>query len=405
MSVHAKNRPPSAAKRWLACPFSATVAPLYPEDPSKQSLKGDLWHELMEVLVTYGTLPLDADPDACDALQDLYDYVLIRVKEGGPETKVYVEQVLEIPSTGEIGTADIIIVAPAFLEVIDEKSGYIAVDVQGNAQELLYLTGVVAKHGTRDQYRLTIHQPNYDHVDGTLRHWEPTYADLEAMSEAVAESIRVPDKVQAGPHCKATYCDHRGACEAFREYAMNDLSLGWHSSELKSMDDLKLSQALDASDELGGWRNELRAEAMRRIMNMDRQIEGYKIVKGRKQRTIVDARGLVSSVLDVLGPEWAHKLFPELAWVRDIPYDRDEALKSLGTPKTVEDVIKQYARVNKAQRGEWKKLYDTVAAPYIRETSSTLTLERAIDGRPAHKRGSEFGVIDHASTPTGSTTL
>ena len=400
MTAHAKNRPPSAAKRWLACPFSAMVAPLYPEDPSVQSLKGDTWHEIMEAQILFGTLPLDCDPDAAEAMEELYEYVKKRVADGGPGTKVYVEQVLDIPQTGEFGTTDIMIVAPAWIEIIDLKGGYVPVEAHENAQELVYLLGAIAKHGPRDEYKLTIYQPNYDHIDGPLRHWTPTIQDLANIEYDIAESMSNPDRVHAGPHCKATYCNHRGACEAFGHYAQWDLSIGWHSSELKSNTDDWLSAALEASDELGGYRNELRSEAMRRIINMDRQVQGWKVVKGRRSRAVRDPRGLTTAVADALGIEWARRMFPDLAWVQDLPIEQEQVLKQLGTPKHIEDVIKQYARMNKFKRGAWKELYDKTVGEYILETASGLTLEKAIDGRPAHRRGSEFGVIDPASTPT-----
>jgi hypothetical protein len=73
------------------------------------------------------------------------------------------------------------------------------------------------------------------------------------------------------------------------------------------MSDADLAKALDASDELNGYRDKrLRAEAMRRIMNMDRKVDGYKVVKGRRNRAVRDPRGLWSyAVRDQLGVEWA----------------------------------------------------------------------------------------------------
>lgn len=402
-TLHAKNRPPSAAHRWLPCPFSATVAPLYERDETDASLKGDLWHRLMETRIVFGTLPKDCDPDAAEALELLAEYVDKRFKElsydpalGACSVEIYVEQQLDIPETGEFGTADIIIVSLSTLEILDEKSGYVPVTVEHNDQLMTYLLGAIAKYGPRPKYRLGIHQPNFDHVDGPLRFWEPTEDDIMVFRQRVGESIANPDRISAGPHCKATYCEHRGACAAFAEYARNDLALGWHTPELKGMDDVLLAKALDASDELGGWRTELRSEAMRRIMNMDRRIHGYKVVKGRRSRSVHDVRGLVSSVLAALGLEWARRLFPDLVWVADLPVEREEVLKQIGTPKHIEDVIKQYARQHNLPRTGWKMLYDNVVSEYIREVSNGLTLERAIDGRPAHKRGSEFGVLDPA---------
>lgn len=395
-TAHAKNRPPSAAKRWLSCPFSATVAPLYPNDETEASAKGDLWHKLMEDRLTFGVLPLSCDPDAAEAMEVLSEYVQKRFKEGGRGTRIYIEQRLDIKETGEFGTGDVIIVAPLFIEVIDEKSGYVAVE-PFTEQLLTYLCGAIDAYGTRPEYYVTIHQPNFDHVDGVMRTSPVSDLGVEQHRARMVWSMENPDHVEAGPHCKATYCNHRGACEAFRVYAQNDLALGWHPGELKGMSDADLSKALDAADELHGYRQELRAEAMRRIMNMDRKVHGYKVVKARKSRAVRDPLKVVQRVWDALGIEWARKLLPDLEFVPNLQPTLPAALKHLGTPKHIEDVLKQYARVHNLPRTGWKQLYENVVGEYIIETAGGLTLERAIDGRPAHKRGSEFGVIDPAT--------
>lgn len=403
-TAHAKNRPPSAAKRWLPCPFSAKVAPLCENIETEASAKGDIWHEHMETRLTFGTLPPECDPDAAEAMEELAGYVMKRFKEGGPGTRLYIERQLDITETGEFGTGDVIIVAPLFIEVIDEKSGYVPVE-PFTEQLLTYLCGAIDEFGTRDEYYVTIHQPNYDHIDGPLRTAPVSDAGIEKHRARMVWSMENPDHCEAGHHCKETYCKHRGACAAFSIYAQNDLSLGWHASELKAISDADLSKSLDASDELAGYRTELRAEAMRRIINMDRKIHGYKVVKGRRNRAVRHPRELVCAVRDRLGRDWAVRLFPDLVWVDSLPVVHEQVLKHLGTPKHIEDVLKQYARVHNLPRGGWKQLYDNVVGEYIVEQASGLTLERAIDGRPAHKRGSEFGEIDLAKLNNVNTVL
>jgi hypothetical protein len=378
---------------------------MYPNEESEQSLKGDHWHKLMEDLITFGALPKDADATAAEELEKLFEYVLKRVAEGGPGTRVYVEQRLDIPQTGEFGTVDILIVAPLWTEVIDLKSGYVPVDVVKNAQMLVYLLGAIAAHGPRPAYRITIFQPNYDHVDGPLRSYDPMPADLAELEQNIAYSLKATDECNAGPHCKETYCDHRGACAAFHAYVLDDLAVGWHTHEVKSMDDETLATALDAADQLAGYRTELRTEAMRRIMNMDRQIDGYKVVKGRRSRAVTDPLKVVQVVWETMGIEWARKLLPDLEWVPNLQPTLPAALKCLGTPKHIEDVIKQYARQAGLPRGTWTTIYDNTVGKYIRETASGLTLEKAIDGRPAHKRGSEFGTLNPADGNKGTTVL
>lgn len=407
--THAKYRQPSSAKRWLSCPFSAQIVAMYPNDETEASLKGDYWHELMEDRLVYGILPITADPEIADAMDELSDYVQRRFKELGPDTKMYVEQSLMIPETGEPGTADVVLVSSRLIEIIDEKSGYVPVEVKMNPQLLTYLLGAIAIHGERKTYRVTLHQPNYDHRDGTLRSYDVTPEEVEWFRNEVKYSMNNPDEVKAGKHCKDSYCPHRGSCETFMQYVQSDLLLGWHPSEVNSISDDMLASALDAADELSGWRDKLRGEAMKRIINLDRSIHGYKVVKGRKQRAVREPASVVRAVWRDMGPEWATKLFPSLEWLGDqltgilnnvcdttmgITPIPDHILKCLGTAKDIENVIRAYARVSRLPRGGWKAVYDNVVGEYITENAGGLTLERAIDGRPAHKRGSEFGPLE-----------
>jgi hypothetical protein len=409
MTAHAKNRPPSAAKRWLSCPYSASIVSMYPRDETDASLKGDQWHEYMETILTYGTLPVNTDPDAYDAMHELLEYTLKRFSEmgGAKQTKMFVEQRLDIPQTREFGTADIILVSDKEIEIIDEKSGYVPVEVKMNPQLMIYLLGAIALHGPRKKYTITLHQPNYDHVDGSLRSYAVNDEDIEWLEREIKYALANEDQCSAGKHCKETYCDHRGSCQIFMDYVQRDLKLGWHTSEIKSISDEMLSTALDAADELSGWRNSLRSEAMRRIMNMDRKVNGYKVVKGRKSRAVVNPSELANAMYDAIGAEWAIKLFPDLSpflSALSFPLIADDpALKFIGSAKHVEDICKLYCNQNRGPRGAWKTVYDTFAAPYIRDTANGLTLERAIDARPSHKRGSEFGSL--VSTPNQVVTI
>lgn len=406
-NLHAKTRPPSAAHRWIHCPESAHVTAMYPNDETDASLKGDNWHNCMEDTIRFGFVPPSADPDMTEAFEDLLAYVMRRIAEKGEMPIIKVEVRLDIPLTGEFGTADIVLIWSDEIEVIDHKSGYVPVNVVRNEQMLCYLIGVIALYGRRPKYKITIHQPNFDHVDGPLRSYDVTDLDIVLFENEVTYSIAHENELIAGPWCKETYCPHRGACEAFKVYTKDDLTLGWNTSEYKAMSDADLVKALDAAEELAGYRNALRVEAMRRIMGMDRKLDGYKVVKGRRSRAVLKPKELVVSVANGMGAEWAARLFPDLNWIgghvkewidQYAPTGKlpEELYKNLGTPKHIEDVIKQYAKVNKMPRGGWKDLYDAVVGAYIRETANGLSLEKAIDGRPAHQRGSEFGPLTPA---------
>lgn len=397
MTAHAKYRAPSSAKRWLSCPQSAVIVGMYPNTESEASLKGTYEHSVMEDTLTWGAVPPDTSHDLTDIMLDLLAYVRERKAALGPSCRVFVEVQLDIPETGEFGTVDILLVSDRAIEVIDYKGGYVPVNVKMNPQMLVYLLGAIAKHGERKAYKVSILQPHFDHIDGPLRHYEPTDDDIEWLRREIKYSLDNEDECKAGKHCKETYCPHRGACQPFAEYIKKDLALGWFPSEVRGMPDSDLAKALDDAEVLAGYRNELRGEAMRRIVNMGRSIDGFKVVKGKRQRAVKSAHELVQSVQENMGDKYAIMLFPELGPFLSslsFPMGKDDtALKFLGTPKHIEDVVKEYAKQHKLPRGGWKGVYDTVVAKYIREDVGGLTLEKAIDARPAYKRGSEFAPI------------
>lgn len=403
--AHAKFRAPSSAKRWINCPLSAKIGAMYDRDDTDASLKGTYWHEVMEDTLKFGFVPKNVEPDLDDAMQTLLDYVKRRVAEmravpGAGEVRIFIEKRLDIPCTGEFGTVDVLLVSMVEYEVLDLKAGYVPVDVHKNPQMLNYLDGAIGLFGMRDMYRITIYQPNYDHRDGPIRTYVVSSDDMTRFWQDVEWSMQNPDTCVAGPWCKETYCEHRGACSEFIKYVQDDLALGWYPSEVKGMSDAALAEALDASDQAAGLRNELRAEAMRRIMQMDRKIEGYKVVNGGKQRTIVAPAALVDNVRAIMGVEWAVKLFPTAQWAGEalknvVASGRypEDLMKTLGTAKHIENIIREFAKANDLPRGMWKSVYSNVVGAYIRETVEGKTLEKAINGRPAHKRGGEFGSL------------
>ena len=404
VKAHADKRPPSAAKRWLSCPASSEVMRMYPNAPSEASLKGDYEHEVMEDTILFGVVPKNVSHDLAESMEFLLSYVKQRIQAMN-KPLVLVESKVDIPETGEHGYLDIGLISDKEIEVIDHKSGYVPVGVYMNPQLMLYLLGLIAKYGERKKYTITVHQPYYDHIDGPLRKYDVSSEDIEWLRREIKYSLDNTDEFKAGKHCKETYCPHRGSCMSFAQYTLTDASLGWHTSEINALSDDLLAEALDHAETLAGYRDELRKEAMRRILNMDRHVNGYKIVKGRKQRSVLEPVKLLNTVADKLGPEYAIRMLPDISCFLSalsfpIANDDNTVTKFLGTAKQIEDVIKQYSRDNKLPRGGWKSVYDNTVGEFIRETNSGLTLEKAIDGRPAHRRGSEFtALMQHTPNP------
>jgi hypothetical protein len=375
--AHAKARPPSAAARWSVCPVSSTVAQLYPNDESEASTKGDYAHDQLETAILFGIMePVTEDEDLNENLAVVMEWIAQQRASYGPDCKVYAEEVYDIPETGEFGTADVTFVSPEVLHIADYKNGYVVVDVHGNEQMLTYLLGAIARHGPRRRMYISVLQPNASHIDGPIRTVEVTQADIEAWRAKIAWSIANPDVAVAGKHCKKSYCPHRGNCAAFLAYAQTEAADAWYPADVNAMSDEQLAKALDHAEVLHGLRDELRKAAMMRIMQMDRSIAGYKCVKGRRDREFLEYGPVKNVLRDVF----------------NVPEHKMHTQQPL-TVKGVEDLIKAWSRDKKLPRGGWKQVWDNALAEHVRENSGGLTLERATDARPAHRRGSEFGAI------------
>lgn len=384
--AHAKKRPPSSAGLWIPCPGSATVNPLYPNDSSVHSDKGDLAHSLLEDAIVFGVHPDSQDPDMDMNISGVLDWIAARKKEYGPDCKVYAEKKYDIPETGEFGTCDVTMVSPDMLHIADYKNGFVLTDAR--EQMLTYLLGAIALFGTRGQYRITVLQPNHNHRDGPYRTYDITPAEVEEFRAKVRYSM-ASTEFKAGAHCKKYYCDHRGSCKTFLAWAQTEGEDAWFPHEVNAMSDNQLAVALDHADTLHGVRDSYRKEAMRRIAQHDRKIPGYKLVKSRVQRDFAGDAGRAGCYEKLL----------EFGYAANDLYERKPF--SVGTltlyeqtPLSVagvERMVKQKYKSFKA--GTWKKVWDEHFRPHLREFSSSLTLERETDGRPAHTRGSEFGAI------------
>lgn len=396
--AHAKYRPPSSAERWLSCPESAYIMHLYPNEQSDASIKGDEAHGHLENAFVFGIMPDTPDPDMDLNIQDVLRWIKNTKAEYGKDCVVHAERRYAIPETGEFGTSDVTFVTPKVLHIADYKDGYVPVDIKMNAQMMTYLLGAIAEFGERKTYKITVMQPNYPHADGPIRTIEVMEEEVEWFRNEVKYAVNARG-FQAGKHCKKTYCPHRGTCATFHEYAENALSDAYNTSDLNGITDDKLSQALDHAEILQGWRKELRTEALRRVMQRDAKIPGYKVVRSRINREFKndEARDEVYQVLLNMGYQIEDLTEKEPIEVAGNVIYSQKPLTVPGVERMVKQKYKMFGR------GKWKAVWDEHIQQHIREFSGSLTLERAIDGRPAHTRGSEFGSLKTAQPTQVST--
>lgn len=390
--AHAKSRPPSGALRWINCPASVNVVPLYPNDESIASNKGTEVHAALEIGIRFGIKPDTDDPDADMNVIDVLEWIEQRKFKYGSECQVYAEQRYDIQETGEFGTCDITFVTPTEIEIADYKNGYVFTDAR--EQLMVYLLGAIQKFGARSKYRITVLQPNHDHRDGPYRTVEVTPEEVEFFRVLVELAVQ-SNEFEAGSWCKKSYCPHRGGCKTFNDYLVKTGEEGYYTHEINSISDDELASQLDHAELLQGMRDERRKEAMRRIMQHNRSIRGYKMVKSRQQRDFAgDA-----------GREGAYKALLEIGYTIDdltekTAYNAGAVVLTAAAPLSVagvERLVKQ--KYKHFKRGTWKIIWDEHFAPHIRSFTGSLTLERDIDGRPSQKPGSEFGQASIPAQP------
>ena len=375
MLKHAKHRPPSAAARWLSCPASPSIMPLYAGQESDAAISGTEGHELLNTTLEWGVMPEWPDIDQAYRVMMAVEYVNKTKEEYGPAAKWLYEQRLDIPETGEFGTCDIIAITPSLIHLIEYKDGYVPVDVNKNAQNMVYLLGAIAAHGTRPKYKLTIIQPKYVHRDGMIRHDDVTPDDVEWFRHEVQTAV-MKDHFAAGKHCRKTYCPHRGNCETFLHWARDNLQDAFFPSDFNALTDDQLGEALDHADILQGYRDQLRAEAFRRMARMDRKIPGYDLKKGKSTRAF--------------SSEQAQKQVME----RMVALGATEADLYEKVPVTVAGVERFFKRRFKRDgRGAWLKPFTEAITGFVTGGDASLVVEKEIDGRKSWRKGSEFGAL------------
>jgi hypothetical protein len=374
MLAHAKHRPPSSAARWLSCPGSVQVMGIYAGQDSDASIDGTAAHELLNTTIEWGVMPEWPDIEQAYRVMLAVEWIKETTAKYG-KCEAYYEQRLEIPETGEFGTCDAIFVTNSLIHIMDYKDGYVPVDINKNAQLMVYLLGAIAKWGERPAYRITIVQPKYVHRDGMIRTMDITPDDM-AWFRGEVQSAMIHEHFAAGKHCRKTYCPHRSNCETFLYWARDNLQDAWYPSDFNAMTDEQLGEALDHADILQGYRDQLRGEAFRRMARMDRQIPGYDLKKGKSTRAF--------------SSEQAQKQVME----RMVALGATESDLYERIPVTVAGVERFFKRRFKRDgRGAWLKPFTEAITGYVTGGDASLVVEKDIDGRKSWKKGGEFTAL------------
>ena len=182
----------SGAHRWLECTPSARLEETFPSTTSSYAAEGTLAHELAAACALYWTDQITETEYeeqlttikenkwyTADMLEDCIAYAkLIRdkwlkLKETCPDATVMIEAQIKYEDWAPegFGTADCLILADGFLEVLDFKYGKgKRVDAFGNPQMRMYTLGAYSTYGlvfNVEHITMTIYQPRLSGVMST----------------------------------------------------------------------------------------------------------------------------------------------------------------------------------------------------------------------------------------------
>lgn len=301
---------PSSSERWLNCTPSARLAEAAGSKTSEYAEEGTTAHELAEYALKSwidGTFYPEGDempvPDETaknkyfseemrDAVGEYVNFVVgefYEMQKGplGGSVAAYLEENLDISKFApeSFGSADVILLSPSILHIIDLKYGKgVKVPVE-SPQFKMYALGALAKFnsGSIKYVRMSVGQPRLHHYD-TI---EMPVSDLQEWATKVLRpkaklAFEGKGKQVVGSWCQ--FCPVKVTCGAQRDEIAHDFE---EHPDALVMTDGEIVDMLGKLDRYRSWLESLNHYAYSEAMK-GKKWDGYKLVEGRTVRKIVD---------------------------------------------------------------------------------------------------------------------
>lgn len=200
--------PPSAAERWMTCPYSVKMVPLYPNYSNAASEEGTRQHKIAEKHLKEGTHPTD---------HKMATYVG-SVREHLGEAELCVEREVVIVPKLCWGTADAAAVSEERIKLFDLKWGTHPVSATENKQEMIYALGLLREYPLPRSaiIDLFIIQPNVK-SGWPVKRWTTNVERLLDFKKeviiAIDNAMTDKPKAVAGNHC--FWCPAKPHCQAY----------------------------------------------------------------------------------------------------------------------------------------------------------------------------------------------
>ncbi len=300
----------SGSHRWLECTPSARLEEGFPSTTSDYAAEGTLAHLLAEATALYWTDQIteteyeerlaEIKKDKWyteDMLEDCISYAKLilekwnALKEKCPDAIVMLEAQIKYDAWAPegFGTADCLILADGFMEVIDFKYGKgKRVDALGNPQMRLYTLGAYNTYGLVyqvEQITMTIFQPR---LSGVISSDDITISELLDWGENY-----VKPRAQLAFEGKGDFCPSSETCkfckakQVCRARTNENLKLFDEAPDVLLITPEEAGQLLERAADISAWLADLENLVQSTLLE-GTPVTGWKIVEGRSNRKFAD---------------------------------------------------------------------------------------------------------------------
>jgi len=269
----------SRTDRFMQCPGSYRLESLMPYEPAGEAAAiGTAIHELSEIILSNGQIPMGTDPDHIAMAQSYANFINALVEN--PRKKlieVNLDEGLKSLHPALGGTADAVLVDGDHLHVIDLKTGRVAVDATDNKQLLTYALGAMRQFKAPERINCTMHifQPRVGHSK-----WTVSGQDLVEHGQRLkaAAELALSSDAPTSPSVDACrYCKAKTICPSMREKVQEAAR-----SDFKP-DTTVTPEMLDNATLVAAWADAVQSAAKDQITN-GQAITGWAMRAGRKTK-------------------------------------------------------------------------------------------------------------------------
>ena len=315
----------SSAERWLVCTPSARIEETLEDQRSAYATDGTAAHAFAETRLRY-LLKQITKPEYVaayeatrklyeevveewthadwDAIDDYVNYVLAeRDRLGGSDVEVIIEARVDYSkfAQGGFGTSDTVLIArkAGIIKAIDLKFGKgVPVSATDNPQLKLYTLGALLAADESgediDTVEWTVHQPRLENVSSDsmsydeIMDWARNVVAPAAKLAWEGEGNLVPTAkgcrfCKAGATCRARIAQN--VLIARRDFMANMDKEGNFDASIHLMDPDEVARILPDIDSWLQWGNALKDHALKLARDKNISIPGYKLVRGRSNRS------------------------------------------------------------------------------------------------------------------------